>query len=178
MSNFVINPSRFVADSIEECWWVDDIDDAANFDAVTPTNRVMGSSVENTSNEMYNWGTVKKVAVFMCCPSTLSGGTFRTGVWDEDGDLKAQSDQFTCADMAVGTSAAQVEKLSRSLTSSTTIAVGDRVGVICNSAATGTGEIKLGQKDSVTANWKRVIFIQGSATVSESEVAIAVCLST
>ena len=178
MSNFVINPSRFVADSIEECWWVDDIDDAANFDSVTPTNRVIGSSVENTSNPMYNWGTVKKVAAFLCCPSTLSGGTFRTGVWDEDGDLKAQSSTFDCSDMAVGSSSDDFEKLSRSLTSSTTIATGDRVGVICNSAPTGTGEIKLGQKDSVTANWKRVIFIQGSASVSEKSVAVAVCLST
>ena len=108
-----MNSYQYSVPSVEECWWVDDLNDASNFSSSTSANNVMASGVVNTSNEMYNWGTVKAVAVFMCCPSTLSGGTFRTGVWDSDGDLKAQSSTFDCSDMAVGSSYSQVEKLSQ-----------------------------------------------------------------
>ena len=177
--SYLVNPYMVTAPvpSVEECWWVADLDDASNFSSATSANNVMASGVVNTSNEMYDWGTVNAVAVFLCCPATLSGGTFRTGVWDSTGANKAQSDQFTCADMAVGSSYSQVVKLSKTLTSSTTIAVGDRVGVICNSAPTGTGEVKCGTKNSSTTNWLRWIFTEGSTGLSYAR-AILVCLST
>jgi hypothetical protein len=168
-----------ITPSVEECWHVAGLNDGSNYGTATPSNQAVCSGVADTNNGMYDWGVVKSVAVFVCCPATLSGGTFRTGVWDSTGANKAQSNQFTCADMAVGTTYPQVVKLSKALTSSTTIADGDRVGIICNSAPSGdTAEIKIGTKNPVSdTDWLRWIFVEGSVGTSIDR-AILVCLST
>ena len=142
MSNVVVNSYQYSVPSVEECWQVAGLNDGSNFGTATHTNTAICSGVADPNNGMYDWGVVKSVAVFLCCPSGLTGGTFRTGVWDSTGANKAQSNQFTCSDMAVGTSYSQVVKLSKTLTSSTTIADGDRVGVIFGSGIGGIGTLE------------------------------------
>jgi len=168
----------------QECWWVANISGQVAFEKTTTLNTVISAEVTTTSNPMYDWNSpnVSQVGMYLCADPALSGGLFRLGVWDSSGDIKVVSNQFTVADLVEGTDENDVEEFLIPLTETTSIAVGDNVGMIMNEACPETGQIIGGgfvSPPSLGGNWRRHIFVQGSATTgfSDSKM-IAVCLST
>ena len=163
-----------------ECWWTDELDSIAEYNSTSDDNYIVASKVTSTSNEMYDWGTVATVSVFACAHSGVSAGKFVLGVWGSDGNNKAKSAEFTSADFAVGTTVGDMEKITKSLTSTTTIANGDNVGIMNVEAVTGTGDVSIGQYNKGTniANWARNTFVEGASDVLNQNRAIPCCLGT
>jgi len=179
-----VTPVPFVS----ECWWQSDAHLASGtviYYEGGPLNQVISVQVLNTSNEMYDWETpnVRQVGMLLCANSGLSGGKFRLGVWDSDGDIKAVSAQFTCADVAEGTGASDTVEKIMPLSTTVSIEVDDCVGMIMNEDPTGTGYFRggsiLGTGYSWYGNWGRQIFTQGETPGSPTlNKILSICLTT
>jgi len=165
----------------KECWFTAYLYSSSTIITTSDTlQTVISSQVTSESNPMFDWGTVGTVGMYLCSDANLSGGKFRLGVWDSSGNPKAVSAQFTCADLAQGPDPADVEEFLISLTSTTTIADGDCVGIIVNELATGSGVVRQGSwvKSSAIPYWRRNIFVEGSSGVTNTSKILVVCLST
>jgi hypothetical protein len=80
------------------------MDDDSKFDSSTSSNTVAGSLAANSSNPMTSFGTVNQISIYLCRSSTLSGGTFRFGVWDFDASQIRVTDIFSGSTIATGSS--------------------------------------------------------------------------
>jgi len=165
--------------SVFECWWVDELESITEITTEQPDYQLITSNVTSTDNEMYVWGkTIGGVSVFACANSGLSDGKFVLGVWDSSNNNKAKSAEFTSADFAVGTTVNDMEKITKSLTSTTTIANGDSVGLMCIEAPSGTGDVSIGTYDagSNIPNWARNTGFQGGSLSLNQNRVIPCCL--
>jgi len=185
MSQNVIQPYRFAPSVpyVAECWYDTGYNGSVIYYAGLAVNQVISAQVITTSNQMYDWNSpnVRQIGMLLCADAGLSGGLFRLGIWDgSTGNLKVVSDQFTCADVAEGSLYTDVEEFLIPLSTTTSIIVGDCVGMINNESPTGTGYFRGAGTDGLSlSNWGRQIFIQGTppSTPNMSKIP-AVCLTT
>jgi hypothetical protein len=164
----------------ESCYW-SDYEDASNFNR--NSTKIIASVITNTNNDMYG-KTVSTVGLYFACPTELTDGSFKLGVWDSNGDNRSLSTSFTCADMAVGSAWQDTEKLCRSVSPTVTLNDGDCVGVIPVTPPTGSSdsyELKVATDDQQHDYWARSVFPQGSDPQTpaylDDQKAVALCLN-
>jgi len=162
------------------CYNADNLNTRYEFVDDTGSNTVVGAYIDGTSNPVYNQD-VTAIAIYIYAESDTSGGVFALGVWDSDGDLKNESDTFTVDAMPVGTSPANpTEKITKTITS-TTIADGDTIGIICKTPASGDGRVETGGYDTSPSsnipNWGRSVFTQGGTVNVNDDRVLIICVN-
>jgi len=186
--SYLVNPYMVTptVPYVAECWWVANINGQVSFELTTAVNTVISANVQTTDNLMYDWNSpnVRQVGMYLGANAGLSGGLFRMGVWDSSGNIKVVSAQFTEADLVEAENYSETEEFFMPLSTTTSIAVGDNVGIIMNEACTGSGgEQVIGGgaypfTPTPTGSWRRHIFIQGSTGDYSTNKTVPVCLST
>jgi len=160
------------------CYNADNLNTIYEYVKTTSTNFVVGAYIDGTSNPVYNHD-VTTISIYIYAESDTSGGVFALGVWDSSGNLKNESDTFTVDDLPVGTVPnVPTEKITKTITS-TTIADGDTIGIICKTAITGDGQVANGgyDKGSAIANWKRSVFVQGNTFTPTANRVLVICVN-
>ena len=180
MSNFVVNPYSYPVVVPMVCFNDANLDTYYEFRSTTTPNFVIGAYIDSTSNPVYD-EDVTTISIYTYAESTLSGGVFALGVWDSDGDFKNESDTFTVDAMPVGTSPANpTEKITKTITS-TTIADGDTIGIICKTPASGDGRVETGGYDTSPSsnipNWGRSVFTQGGTVNVNDDRVLIICVN-
>jgi len=175
--SYLVNPYMVTAPVVPMvCYNDGSLNTYYEYRSTTDSNFVLGAYIDTGANPVYN-KAVTSISTFLYADSTLSGGVFALGVWDENGNLRNESSDFTVADMPVGTSPANpTEKITRSI-DETTIALRDSIGIICKTAPTGSGDVANGGYDGTFSAWKRSAFIQGDSFTATANRVLVICVN-
>jgi len=177
--SYLVNPYMVTAPVVPMvCYNADELNTIYEYTTSTTINSVIGAYIDGTSNPVYN-EDITTISTYIYAESTVTGGVFALGVWDSSGNLRNESDTFTSADLPVGTTPnVPTEKITKTITS-TTIADGDTIGIICKTIIGGSGQVSNGgyDKGSSIANWRRSVFIQGSPPVAQDKRVLVICVN-